>query len=72
MKILYWTIKIISVALLIIPLILVIPGFILHVISEEIEERIWKKFIYFFGGYGTIRKLFGWKLNQSLKYGNRS
>jgi hypothetical protein len=40
MKILYWTIKIISVTLLIIPLILVIPGFILHVISEEIEERI--------------------------------
>jgi hypothetical protein len=39
MKILYWTIKIISVALLIVPLILVIPGVILHIVSEEIEEK---------------------------------
>jgi len=39
MKILYWTTKIISVALLIVPLILVIPGVILHIVSEEIEEK---------------------------------
>ncbi|MEY4573217.1 MAG: hypothetical protein RLZ10_2501 [Bacteroidota bacterium] len=42
MKILYWLTKIISVALLIVPLILFIPGFILHIISEEIEENIFK------------------------------
>ena len=39
MKILYWTTKIISVALLIVPFVLCIPGFILHIVSEEIEEK---------------------------------
>ncbi len=39
MKILYWTIKIISVALLIVPLLLCLPGVLLHIISEEIEEN---------------------------------
>jgi hypothetical protein len=28
---------------------------------------LWKIFTYFFGGYGTTPKLFGWNLNQSLK-----
>jgi hypothetical protein len=40
MKILYWAIKIISVALLIVPFVLCIPGVILHILSEEIEERL--------------------------------
>jgi hypothetical protein len=40
MKILYWTIKIISVALLIVPFVLCIPSVILHIVSEEIDERI--------------------------------
>lgn len=40
MKILYWTTKIISVALLIVPLLLCLPGVILHILSEEIDERI--------------------------------
>jgi hypothetical protein len=39
MKILYWTIKIISVVLLIVPLLLCLPGVILHIVSEEIEEK---------------------------------
>jgi hypothetical protein len=39
MKILYWTIKIISVALLIVPFVLCLPGVILHILSEEIEEK---------------------------------
>jgi len=40
MKILYWITKIISVALLIVPFVLCIPGVILHILSEEIEERL--------------------------------
>lgn len=37
-KILYWFLKIISILLLFIPMILSVPGFILHVLSEEIED----------------------------------
>jgi hypothetical protein len=39
MKILYWTIKTISVLSLVIPLLLSIPGVILHILSEELEEN---------------------------------
>jgi len=39
MKILYWTTKIISVVLLVIPLLLCLPGLLLHIISEELEEN---------------------------------
>lgn len=34
-----WTLKIISIALLIVPLILCVPGLIFHVLSEELDER---------------------------------
>jgi hypothetical protein len=37
-KFLYWTFKILAISLLIIPVILVIPGFIFHVISEELDR----------------------------------
>ena len=36
-KILYWTFKIPSILLLVVPLILSIPGFLLHLISEEFD-----------------------------------
>ncbi len=39
MKILYWAIKTISVLLVAIPLLLCVPGLLLHVISEELEEN---------------------------------
>ena len=34
-----WTLKIISVVLLIVPLILCVPGLIFHVLSSELDER---------------------------------
>jgi hypothetical protein len=38
-KIFYWGIKIISVLLLIIPLVLCLPGFMLHVLAEELDNE---------------------------------
>lgn len=37
-KIVYWTIRIIAIILLAPALILAIPGFFLHILSEELEE----------------------------------
>jgi hypothetical protein len=34
-----WTLKIISISLLIVPLLLCVPGLIFHVISTELDER---------------------------------
>jgi hypothetical protein len=46
-KTLYWILKIISVLLLIVPGILCLPGFIFHILSEEVagepfEDRMTK------------------------------
>jgi len=38
-KVFYWVLKIISVLLLITPLVLSIPGFLLHVLSEELDNE---------------------------------
>jgi hypothetical protein len=36
-KTLYWILKIISILLLIVPGILCLPGFIFHILSEEVD-----------------------------------
>ena len=38
-NILYWTFKILAMVLLSVPIILSIPGFLLHLISEEFDGR---------------------------------